>query len=100
MVDFIRVNILENRQVYKSKDIKDMVFTTGGNECILTDRLKRLLKRHFEKQIAFWLPKKRKFEELVFATDLETGEVIEALTAFYGDVVEASCSCWKDLSKK
>ena len=31
LVDFIGVNILENRQVYKSKDIKDMVFTTGGN---------------------------------------------------------------------
>ena len=48
LVDFIRVNILENRQVYKSKDlVKDMVFITGGNDCIRTDRLKCLLERHF-----------------------------------------------------
>ena len=69
--------------MFRCKALKDMLWPSVGIESIRTDLLKQLLKQHFGKGIAFWLPKNKKFGELVFAADLEIGEVIEAFSAFH-----------------
>ena len=75
----MQTRILERRQVIRTKILRDVFSEAISNPTYRTEKIKRRLRRRFGERLSFWCSRNQIKGEVIYASDLGTEEVLQAL---------------------